>query len=225
MKKNKALTLIGILLLIPLLAIPMGAGAISGDRNIGYTHYSPGSNILVTVDYNTDELAQGGVVDESFPDGWDAIEIVDESIAYKSSTREWIYWEHNMNAGSVHTFTYLLCVPTDAACQSYDVSGSMSAHEVASVGISGDTSMTITDDLPQGDTDGNQVLDMNDVVHLARHYFFLEYQMFPEYEIILANSNIDCNGNTDMDDVVYLARHYFFLEYGMFPDYATLYPC
>ena len=76
-----------------------------------------------------------------------------------------------------------------------------------------------------GDIDGDGDIDMDDVVHLARHYFFLEYGMFPDYEIIYADGDIDCNGNIDMDDVVYLARHYFYLEYGMFSDYENLYPC
>ena len=76
-----------------------------------------------------------------------------------------------------------------------------------------------------GDIDGDGDIDMDDVIYFARHYFFLEYQMFPEYEIVYAEGDIDCSGTINMDDAVYLSRHYFYLEYGMFPDYKNLYPC
>ena len=76
-----------------------------------------------------------------------------------------------------------------------------------------------------GDINGDGVIDMDDVVYLARHYFFLDCGMFPENEIIYADGDIDCSGAIDMDDVVYLARHYFFLDCGMFPENENLYPC
>ena len=93
--------------------------------------------------------------------------------------------------------------------------------------INGDTNLDLSaEGLPKnGDISGDGVIDMDDVVHLARHYFFLESGMFPENEIIYADGDIDCSGAIDMDDVVYLARHYFFLESGMFPEYENLYPC
>jgi hypothetical protein len=76
--------------------------------------------------------------------------------------------------------------------------------------------------LPQdGNIDGVGGIDMDDVIHLAKHYYGTD--LFPDHGTIYADGDINCDGDIDMDDVIYLAKHYYGTD--LFPDYGTLYPC
>ncbi|MEA1895525.1 MAG: cohesin domain-containing protein [Euryarchaeota archaeon] len=96
------------------------------------------------------------------------------------------------------------------------------SYDLIPVALVNGTFEAMADGLPQtGDIDGSDGITMNDVIHLAKHFYGPE--LFPDYATIYADGDIDCDGDLTMNDVIYLAKHFYGPE--LFPDYATLYPC
>lgn len=55
------------------------------------------------------------------------------------------------------------------------------------------------------DMNGDGQINLRDVQYLARHYFFLQYGGFPEYETLYGDGDLDQNGEIGIDDVQLLA--------------------
>jgi hypothetical protein len=162
--------------ILSLAAPVMANGELSVTREISDQTVAPGSNFTVTLTVTANEDVTAPTLNEDIPVG-EVTVIDDAGMMYKASTNEWILL-NKMSAGQSKTVIYEVTVPDDADLQEYNITGTASGYDVDPACIGGDGKVTLLQ--MTADIDGNDDVDFNDAIYLARYTIYGEqYPLYP----------------------------------------------